>query len=110
VDLLARGRDGRDLRHDGRYFVSGVAFTVLIAVPAVAHRWFSLNAIVAFWFAYIITRPLGASFADWLGVSHARGGLNWGTGGVSIGMAILIMGVVAYLAAREPVRPAGDYG
>ncbi|HVC05182.1 MAG TPA: hypothetical protein VND88_10955 [Candidatus Acidoferrales bacterium] len=75
-----------------------------------AHRWFSLNAIVAFWFAYIITRPLGASFADWLGVSHARGGLNWGTGGVSIGMAILIMGVVAYLAAREPVRPAGDYG
>jgi uncharacterized membrane-anchored protein len=92
------------------YFVSGVAFTVLIAVPAVAHRWFSLNAIVAFWFAYIVTRPLGASFADWLGVSHARGGLNWGTGGVSIGMAILITGVVAYLAASEPVRPAGDHG
>lgn len=92
------------------YFVSGVAFTVLIAVPAVAHRWFSLNAIVAFWFAYIVTRPLGASFADWLGVSHARGGLNWGTGGVSIGMAILIIGVVAYLAASEPVRPAGDHG
>ncbi len=92
------------------YFVSGVAFTVLIAVPAVAHRWFSLNAIVAFWFAYIVTRPLGASFADWLGVSHARGGLNWGTGGVSIGMAILIIGVVAYLAASEPVRPAGEHG
>lgn len=90
------------------YFVSGVAFSILIAVPAVAHRWFGLNAIVAFWFAYIVTRPLGASFADWLGVSHARGGLNWGTGGVSIGMAILIAGVVAYLAAREPVRPAAD--
>lgn len=87
------------------YFVSGIVFTVLIAVPAVAHRWFDLNAIVAFWFAYIVTRPLGASFADWLGVSHARGGLNWGTGGVSIGTAILITGVVAYLAAREPVRP-----
>jgi uncharacterized membrane-anchored protein len=84
------------------YFVSGVAFTVLIAVPAVAHRWFGLNAIVAFWFAYIVTRPLGASFADWLGVSHARGGLNWGTGAVSIGASILIVGVVAYLAATQP--------
>jgi uncharacterized membrane-anchored protein len=88
------------------YFVSGVAFTVLIAVPAVAHRCFGLNAIVAFWFAYIVTRPLGASFADWLGVSHARGGLNWGTGAVSIGAAILIAGVVAYLAATQPVSPA----
>jgi uncharacterized membrane-anchored protein len=84
------------------YFVSGVVFTVLIAVPAVAHRWFGLNAIVAFWFAYIVTRPLGASFADWLGVSHARSGLNWGTGAVSIGAAILIAGVVAYLAATQP--------
>ncbi len=84
------------------YFVSGVAFTVLIAIPAVAHRWFGLNAIVAFWFAYIVTRPLGASFADWLGVSHARGGLDWGTGAVSIGAAVLIAGVVAYLAATQP--------
>jgi uncharacterized membrane-anchored protein len=90
------------------YFVSGIVFALLIAVPAVAHRWFGLNAIVAFWFAYIVTRPLGASFADWLGVSHARGGLNWGTGGVSIGTAILIMGVVAYLAAGQPVRSVID--
>jgi uncharacterized membrane-anchored protein len=88
------------------YLVSGVAFTLLIAVPAVAHRWFALNAIVAFWFAYIVTRPLGASFADWLGVSHARGGLNWGTGAVSIGAAILIAGVVAYLAATQPAPSA----
>jgi uncharacterized membrane-anchored protein len=35
---------------------------------------------VAFWFAYIITRPLGASFADWMGVPRALGGLNWGRG------------------------------
>ena len=67
------------------YFVSGVFFTILIAIPAVAHRWFGLNAIFAFWFAYIVTRPLGASYADWLGVSHARGGLNWGSGSVSVG-------------------------
>jgi uncharacterized membrane-anchored protein len=87
------------------YFVSGLLFTVLIAVPTVAHRWFGLNAIFAFWFAYIITRPLGASHADWIGVSHARGGLNWGSGGVSIGMTVLIVIVVAVLAATHEGAP-----
>jgi uncharacterized membrane-anchored protein len=87
------------------YFVSGLLFTVLIAVPTVAHRWFGLNAIFAFWFAYIITRPLGASYADWIGVSHARGGLNWGSGGVSIGMTVLIVIVVAVLAATHEGAP-----
>jgi uncharacterized membrane-anchored protein len=82
------------------YLVSGLAFTVLIAVPAVAHRWFGLNAIVAFWFAYILTRPLGASYADWLGVSHARGGLNLGSGAASIGSTVLIVIAVAVLARR----------
>jgi uncharacterized membrane-anchored protein len=51
-----------------------------------------------------VTRPLGASFADWLGVSHARGGLDWGTGGVSIGTSIIIVAVVAYLALLAPSR------
>ena len=88
------------------YFVSGLAFTILIAIPAIAHRWFGLNAIFAFWFAYIVTRPLGASYADWLGVSHARGGLNWGSGSVSIGMTVLIIIAVATLAAtREGALP-----
>jgi uncharacterized membrane-anchored protein len=80
------------------YLVSGVAFTILIAVPAVAHRCFGLNAIVAFWFAYIVTRPLGASYADWLGVSRARGGLNLGSGAVSIASTVLIVIAVALLA------------
>ena len=87
------------------YFVSGVVFTVLIAIPAVAHRWFGLNAIFAFWFAYILTRPLGASYADWVGVSHARGGLNWGSGSVSIGMTVLIVIAVATLAATREGAP-----
>jgi uncharacterized membrane-anchored protein len=87
------------------YFVSGVVFTVLIAIPAIAHRWFRMNAIFAFWFAYILTRPLGASYADWVGVSHARGGLNWGSGSVSIGMTVLIVIVVAVLAATREGAP-----
>ena len=87
------------------YFVSGVVFTILIAIPAVAHRWFGMNAIFAFWFAYILTRPLGASYADWVGVSHARGGLNWGSGSVSIGMTVLIVIAVAMLAATREGAP-----
>ena len=73
------------------YFSSGVMFAILIAFVTAAqyltkgilsleHRHQTRNAVLAFWLAYILTRPLGASFADWMGVSHARGGLDWGTG------------------------------
>ena len=83
------------------YWASGVLFAVLIAVPAVAHWRFGMNPITAFWFAYIITRPLGASFADWMAVSHTRGGLAWGTGPVSLGWALVILGFVVYLAVSR---------
>ena len=76
-------------------------FAVAIAVPAVAHRFAALNAVVAFWFAYIITRPLGASFADWMGVPHDLGGLNWGRGTVSVLLTILIVGFVASLSGSR---------
>ena len=87
------------------FFASGLLFTFLIAIPLVAHKWFGLNAVFAFWFAYILTRPLGASYADWIGVSHARGGLNWGSGSVSIGMTALIVIAVATLAATREGAP-----
>jgi uncharacterized membrane-anchored protein len=80
---------------------SGILFAVVIAVPAVAWWKFRLNAIVAFWFAYVTTRPLGASFADWMAVSPARGGLNWGTGPVSVGLTILILAFVVYLGVSR---------
>jgi uncharacterized membrane-anchored protein len=83
------------------YFVSGVGFAALIAIPALAHRWAGLNAIAAFWFAYIVTRPLGASFADWVAQPHSRGGLNWGLGSVSVGLTVAIAVAVGYLAATH---------
>ena len=49
-------------------------------VPGLAFRARWLNAVAAFWTAYVITRPLGASFADWMGVSVPRGGLGWAGG------------------------------
>jgi uncharacterized membrane-anchored protein len=83
------------------YFASGVLFAVVIAIPWAAHRWGRMNAILAFWFAYITTRPLGASFADWLGVPPARHGLNLGTGPVSLALAGAIALLVWRLATLE---------
>jgi uncharacterized membrane-anchored protein len=91
------------------YFSSGVMFAVLIAVPAVGGLALGLNAVAAFWGAYVLTRPLGASFADWMGVTTHRGGLGWGTGPVSLVLTVLIVALVAYLAAeqRAALKAAG---
>jgi uncharacterized membrane-anchored protein len=83
------------------YFSSGLLFILLILLPAVAFRFFKANAIGSFWTAYILTRPLGASFADWMGVSHARGGLNWGPGNVSMLFSAAIVLGVGVLYFRE---------
>ncbi len=48
------------------YFGSGLMFAAIIAIPAIGYFRFGMNSILAFWFAYVVTRPLGASFADWL--------------------------------------------
>jgi uncharacterized membrane-anchored protein len=83
------------------YFASGLLFAALIAVPAIGYWRFDLNAILAFWSAYVLTRPLGASFADWLAVSRGRGGLALGTGEVSLGLAALIAAFVVYLTVTR---------
>ncbi len=82
------------------YFSSGVLFAVLFALPALAYRLFGLNEIVAFWFAYIMTRPLGASFADWLAKPYL-GGLGLGDAKVSLVLTILIIGFVGYLTVTR---------
>jgi len=95
------------------YFPSLVLFAVLMAVPALAYWLFGLNEIVAFWFAYVVTRPLGASFADWLGKPYL-GGLGLGDQKVAPVLTILIIGFVGYLTVsgadirgerRAPVSP-----
>ncbi len=80
------------------YFGSGVMFLVVITIPAVAHWRFGMNAIAAFWFAYIVTRPLGASFADWLAWPHSASGLGLGHGAVSLYSTVIIGGLVAYMS------------
>jgi uncharacterized membrane-anchored protein len=83
------------------YFSSGVLFAVLLAIPALGYWLFGLNRIFAFWFAYILTRPVGASFSDWISVSHSRGGLGLGEGPVSLGLTIIILVLVGYLTVTS---------
>lgn len=79
------------------YFTSGLLFAMLFSLLAIAYLRFRLNEVGTFWLAYILTRPLGASFADWLGKSRSLGGVGIGTGQVSLILAILIIGFVVSL-------------
>lgn len=83
------------------WFVSGLVYTALFAIPLLAQRWFGLHWLVAFWWAYIVTRPLGASYADWLGVPQSLGGLNFGRGTVAISLSLVIVAWVAYLTVSR---------
>jgi uncharacterized membrane-anchored protein len=82
------------------YFPSFVLFAILFALPALAYWRFGLNEIFAFWFAYVVTRPLGASFADWTGKPFL-GGLGLGDGKVAVVLTILIIGFVWYLSVSR---------
>ena len=80
------------------YFTSGVMFGVLFALPAIGFRFGHLNPILTFWTAYVLTRPFGASFADWAGKAKSLSGLGLGTGPVSVVLTILIVILVGYFA------------
>jgi uncharacterized membrane-anchored protein len=87
------------------YFGSILLFAAIIAVPALGYFRLGWNPIFAFWFAYVVTRPLGASVADWLGVSHTRGGLALGTGPVSLVLAAAIAAFVYHLSRTGKDMP-----
>lgn len=82
------------------FFGSGVLFAALILLPLIGWR-LGLSSVGCFWFAYVLTRPLGASFADWLGKDHHLTGLGWGDGTVAGLAAIGIIALVAYAASGE---------
>ncbi len=80
------------------YFASGLLFAGVIAIPAIGYWRFDWNPIFSFWFAYVATRPFGASFADWMGKPQSAGGLGWGDGAVALVLGGAIFCLVAYLA------------
>jgi uncharacterized membrane-anchored protein len=91
------------------YWKAALVFGALIAIVAVAHFRLRLNAVLAFWIAYILTRPLGASIGDELSQSRHDGGLGLGTTGTSVLFLVAILGLVVYLTvtrADEQPEPA----
>ena len=90
------------------YLASGVMFIVLFLIPGIAYKLFHLNPVFAFWFAYIMTRPLGASFADWLGVPKSLGGLGLGRGVVALSSAALIVVLVAFVGLTHKDAQRND--
>jgi uncharacterized membrane-anchored protein len=90
------------------YLTSGFVFAGVIAIPAIGFWLLRWNAIFAFWFAYVATRPLGASFADYMGKPQSIGGLGWGDGRVAVVLTVIIFVLVAFLALTHlDVQRAG---
>jgi uncharacterized membrane-anchored protein len=80
------------------YPLSALLFAGMIAAVAFGHFRLGLNAVLAFWIAYILTRPLGASLGDYLSQPTDSGGLGLGTTVTSVIFLVTILGVVAYLS------------
>jgi len=74
----------------------------VILMPALARWRLGLNSIAAFWMSYIVTRPLGASFADYVSKPRNITGLNFGDGHTAIAFAAAVVILVSYLAVARP--------
>jgi uncharacterized membrane-anchored protein len=89
------------------YFGSIWLFAAIIAIPALGYFRFGMGSILSFWFAYVVTRPLGASVADWLAKPE---GVGLGTGLVSLAFAAAIALIVRHLARTGKDTPADQFG
>ena len=92
------------------YLASGILFGVVILVPALAWWRFGLNHIAAFWMSYVVTRPLGASFADYISKPRSLSGIAFGDGRTAVVFALAVFVPVVYLAVVRPdiQQPADD--
>lgn len=88
------------------YFGSALVYGALILVPLGLFRTGRLGEVAAFWSAYVMTRPLGASLADAFGAPAPRGGLGLGFGPVSLVLAVAFVLLVARAAREEDAIPA----
>lgn len=97
---FALGTAAGDLASEGwdlGYAVSGFIFAGLLAAVVFGYYVFKINTVLAFWIAYILTRPLGASFGDYLSQSVDHGGMGFGTINTSIAFLMIIFVMVVYL-------------
>jgi len=112
---FALGTASGDLMAEGLglgYFMTGVIVAVAIASIIIAWR-FGLNPVLAFWMAYILTRPLGASLGDFLSQSPSSGGLGLGPTVTSVIFlaAILLLVIFLSLTKRDLItQPLANEG
>jgi uncharacterized membrane-anchored protein len=92
------------------YLASVVLFGVVILIPAVAWWRFNLSGVVAFWFAYVVTRPLGASFADYISKPPNTSGIGYGDGPTALVFTLAVAALVLYLAIAQPDIQPSDAG
>ena len=90
------------------YWKSAILFAALIGIVFFLHLKLGLNAVLAFWIAYILTRPLGASIGDYLSQPTANGGLGLGTTVTSIIFLVTILAVIVYLTVTRVDRIEED--
>jgi uncharacterized membrane-anchored protein len=83
------------------YWKSALLFGVIIGLVTLAHYKFKLNAVISFWIAYVLTRPLGASIGDYLSQARHDGGLGLGTTVTSIIFLGAISAVIVYLTVSH---------
>ncbi len=82
------------------YLDSGILFTILFFLPLFFYGTTHKSEVLTFWISYIMTRPLGASYADWLGRTPDLGGIGFGTGRTSIILAASIIVLVVYISVK----------
>jgi uncharacterized membrane-anchored protein len=87
------------------YPASAILFAGLMLIPVVAYWGFGASEVFSFWFAYVLTRPIGASIADWLSKPHHVSGMGLGDGKVSLIFGVLIAGCVLYLSVSHKGAP-----
>ncbi len=90
------------------YLSSAIFFCGFILIPWVGWKFLRFNAIFAFWFAYVLTRPVGASFADYFSKGQATSGLGFGNGPTALVLTVIVVVLVAYTAKARYDIQEGD--
>ncbi len=83
------------------YLASALLFCGVILIPWAGWKFLKWNSIFAFWFAYVITRPVGASFADYISKPHDISGANFGDWQTALVLTCVVVVLVAYTAVAR---------
>jgi uncharacterized membrane-anchored protein len=84
------------------YLASTILFGIIIVIPALARWRLGLNGVAAFWFAYVVTRPLGASLADYISKPPNISGIGFGDGPTALVFTAAVVVLVLYLTIVRP--------